>query len=850
MKKQLKFATGLLCASTLTYAQQPVTDPQKVLHEDNAAFVFSESQLGEDDDVTQSISVVSSNNNVFTSNVGYTFSPMRYKYRAYDSRYNDIYFNGVQVNNAENGRFSYSTIGGMNDATRGMESSLPFESNAFSFAGLGGSNNYDFRASHYAAGGKATLSGANRNYRLRGMFTYATGLKENGWAFMGTVGYRWANEGWVEGTFYNSLAYFLSAQKVFNSRHSLSFATWGNPTERSTQGASTDEAYWLANDRYYNPYWGYQDGKKRNSRVVNNYEPSAIITWDFNINDKAKLTTTLFGRYAMYSSTKLNYNGSENPAPDYWKNFPSAVYNVWDASDVGNTEYSLQSWIDSRDYWMASKANRQIQWDKLYYANRQQNLTGRDAAYYVQAKHNDHLMINLASTLDLAVTKNSKWQVGVNIGTNKGMHYQTMEDMLGAQNMHNINNYAIGTYTPSDPRVQYDLNNPNGRVNEGDRFGYDYNLFVNKVTLWTQYALDKGIAHSYIAGKVGAAHMWREGNMRNGLAADYSYGKSKKARFLDGGFKIGTNLNLGYGNTLTFGAGMEVRSPQAYTAFQAPEINNNFAENLRCEQVSSVELGYALNTSWLRANLTGYFTHTSKGNEWQNFYYDDVNSFTYVSLNGVTKNYYGVELGMQFKVTSNFKINLLGVYSDAKYTENTDVSYMHSTSGELWHDVCMNKNMRESGTPLTVGSIGLSYNIKGWYLDLTGNYYDRIYLSYAPNLRYLETLKNMGNVDNEGNYNVPEQLKGKGGFMLDASIGKQFRVGKNKLSVNLMLTNITNNQKMVSGGYEQSRSNYSASDKGDGTYETGSKRIYDFQKNAKKYYVQGINGMLNINYRF
>ncbi len=850
MKKQLKLAAGLLCVSAVTHAQQTVTDPQKTIHEDNAAFVFSESQLGEDDDVAQSISVVSSNNNVYTSNVGYTFSPMRFKYRAYDSRYNDIYFNGVLANNGENGRFSYSTIGGMNDATRSREAAMPFESNTFGIAGLGGSNNYDFRASHYAAGGKATLSGANRNYRLRGMFTYATGLKDNGWAFMGTVGYRWANEGWVEGTYYNSLAYFLSAQKVFNSRHSLSFATWGNPTERSTQGASTDEAYWLANDRYYNPYWGYQDGKKRNSRVVNNYEPSALITWDFNISEKAKLTTTVLGRYAMYSSTKLNYNGAENPAPDYWKNFPSAVYNVWDGSDVGNTEYSLQSWVNSRDYWMTSKDNRQIQWDKLYYANRQQNLTGQDAAYYIQAKHNDHLTVNLASALDLAVTKDSKWQVGINLGTNKGMHYQTMEDMLGAENMHNINNYAIGTYTTHDPEVQYDLNNPNGRVGKGDRFGYDYNLFVNKMTLWTQYALDKGIAHSYIAGKVGASHMWRDGNMRNGLAADNSYGKSQKARFLDGGVKIGTNLNLGYGNTLTLGFGMEARSPQAYVAFQAPEINNNFAENLKCEHVSSVELGYALNTSWLRANLTGYFTHTSKGNEWQNFYYDDVNSFTYVSLNGVTKNYYGVELGMQFKVTSNFKINVLGVYSDAKYTENTAVSYMHSTSGTLYHDVCMNKNMRESGTPLTAGSIGLSYNIKGWYLDLTGNYYDRIYLSYAPNLRYTETLKNMGNVDNEGNYNVPEQLKGKGGFMLDASIGKQFRIGKNRLSVNLMATNVTNNQKMVSGGYEQSRSNYSASDKGDGNYETGSKRIYDFQKNPKKYYVQGINGMLNINYRF
>ena len=126
------------------------------------------------------------------------------------------------------------------------------------------------------------------------MYTYASGLSQKGWAFMGTVGYRWADMATsnVEGNFYNSLAYFLSVQKVFNEKHSLNLATWGNPTERAQQGASTDEAYWLADNRQYNPYWGYQGGKKRNSRVVNNFEPSALLTWDFQIKDNMKLTTS------------------------------------------------------------------------------------------------------------------------------------------------------------------------------------------------------------------------------------------------------------------------------------------------------------------------------------------------------------------------------------------------------------------------------------------------------------------------------------------------------------------------------------------------------------------------------
>jgi hypothetical protein len=62
-----------------------------------------------------------------------------------------------------------------------------------------------------------------------------------------------------------------------------------------------------------------------------------------------------------------------------------------------------------------------------------------------------------------------------------------------------------------------------------------------------------------------------------------------------------------------------------------------------------------------------------------------------------------------------------------------------------------------------------------------------------------------------------------------------------------MLTNILNNRKMVSGGFEQSRSNYTTDQT---TGEKTSIRTYNFQKNPMKYYVQGFNFMLNLNYRF
>lgn len=849
MHNKLIIAVAALCYTPLAMAQNDSIGRKGAVMSETA-FTFTEAQLGEDDDMSQNVSIINSNSNIYASEVGYLFSPMRFRYRAFDQKYNDIYINGTPINDLETGQFRYSWVGGLNQQTRNMESAMPFEGNRFSMPGMGGSNNYNFRPASMPAGHRLTLSGANRNYTLRGMYTFNSGLNNKGWAFSANVTYRWASEGYVEGTFYNSLSYFFGVEKVFgDGQHSLSLVTWGNPTERASQGAGTDEMYWLANDRYYNPYWGYQNGKKRNSRVINDYSPTAMLTWDWTIDHNTKLTTSLLGKYTMYQSTKLNYNNADNPHPNYWKNMPSSYYDVWDDTDEANrTPQALEDWNRAYTFWTSSKANRQINWDRLYYSNNQAAAQGQDAIYYIQAKHNDALTLTLASTLNKQLKKNMLWNVGIMASTNKGMHYQTMEDLLGATTYHNINTYALGTYDRNSDEIQYDLNHRNAIIGEGDRFGYDYNLFVNNAKAWTSFSHDWGILHYTIAGKIGYTSMQRDGKMRNGLAANNSYGKSGVAQFLDGGVKLGTSFNLGRGNTLTVGAGYETRAPQARTAFASPEINNDYVTNLKNEKVFSAEIGYQLQTSWLHANINAYYSYLTDVTDWQNYYFDDINSFSYVSLTNIKKVYSGVEAGLRFKVTSSFDINLIGQISEAKITNNSNVRYMNSTSAQYTDEIVYNKDMRDAGTPLTAASLGLSYHKGGWFIDLNCNYYDRIYLSYSPSYRYASTLDTRqivtGNIyDNDGNVlpSAVEQAKGKGGFMVDGSIGRSIYLKRGSLSINLMVTNILNNQNLCTGGYEQSRSDYTNS---------GNIRAYRFSKNPMKFYAYGTNGMLNITYRF
>ena len=106
MRKEFLTAVLLTASALQANAQVNTSETEKDLKQDNAAFVFTESQLGEDEDMTQNVIMMSSNSNVYTSNVGYLWSPATLKYRAYNTRYTDLYKNGLNVNKGQNGHFN------------------------------------------------------------------------------------------------------------------------------------------------------------------------------------------------------------------------------------------------------------------------------------------------------------------------------------------------------------------------------------------------------------------------------------------------------------------------------------------------------------------------------------------------------------------------------------------------------------------------------------------------------------------------------------------------------------------------------------------------------------------------
>ncbi|MDD4609615.1 MAG: TonB-dependent receptor [Bacteroidaceae bacterium] len=812
MKKKLGLLSVLLCTSSFIFAQ--TTNTAKDFKEKNNTFTFTESQLGEDADVSQSVAAITSaTDDVYLSNVGYSFSPMRFRVRGYDSQYNGVYINGILFNNTEIGRFSYGLIGGLNDATRNKEGIANFEQNGFSFGSIGGATNITMRASQYAAGNKLTLSATNRNYVARGIFTHSTGLLDNGWAFTGTIGFRWANEGQVDGTFYNAFSYFFSAEKKIDDRNSISISSFGAPTERGQQGASTQEAYDLAGSNYYNPYWGYQNGEKRNSRVVRSFEPTTIATWNFELDKKTKLVTSLAFKYSSYGTSAFGFgNNALDPRPDYTKKLPSYFT---DAEKEAVTKA-----------WETDEAYRQVNWDEIYRTNQQQNQFNETASYYLEERHNDQMTLALSSVLNKSF-KSTHLTAGLEVNSTKGLHFKKMKDLLGATSFVDLDAFAIRDFGETSPMAQNDMDNPNRSIATGDKFGYNYNVYNNKARLFAQGKTVTRYFDFFYGANIGGTQMYRDGLMRNGRAPEgnASKGLSDKKFFTEYAVKGGATFKINRNHTFTLSGIYENRAPLSRNAFVAPRIKNLYVDGITTEKILNGNFDYNFTVGPVHGRIGAFYTKFTDVTELEAFYDDDSHKFTYLSMNNIDKQNYGFEAGVEVRINSSLSVTGLATYSDSQYKNNPTATLTYESSNEVvTGQTVYCKDFRQSGTPLSAYSLGIDYNKSGWFFSVNGNYYDDIYLDFSTIRRLSKT------IIAEENRDPQEKLAG--GFMLDASIGKYIRLSKGRsISINLSGNNLLNKTDQRTGGYEQNR-------------------IDGDKYQSKYFYARGINGYLNISYRF
>jgi hypothetical protein len=776
---------------------------------------ISDSEIRES--AAQSVSgVLSASRDAFNAAASFTFSAARFKVRGYDNDNFITYMNGVPMTDLYNGNSMFYLWGGLNDVTRNRENVSNLFPGTFSFGGIGGSNYVDTRASKQRKQLATSFALSNRAYDNRVMMTYGTGLLKGGWAFAGSISRRWSDEGYIAGTYYDGWSYFAAAEKIINYSHSVSLTMFGTPTERGRSSPATKEMYDLAGSNYYNPTWGYQNGEKRNASVNTSHQPTAILSHDWKINNQSLLRTSVGYTFGENVNTGLDWYNAPDPRPDFYRKLPSYY------SEFPEISAQIEALL------RASEELRQIQWDDLYQANYNSfetvqdvdgiagnTVSGRRSRYIIEERVTDSKKLHISSYYNTSITDNFQFTAGAAYMKQTTDYFKRVKDLLGGDFYVDINQYAEQDFADSLNFIQNDVNRPNRILKEGDKFGYDYTASISRTQGWAQGQWKLNKVDVFAAVELSQTSFVRTGNVKNGLFQDNSFGDSEKQSFFNYAVKGGLTYKINGRNYLFANAASLTRAPFFENSFISARTRNQLAPGLDSEKILSAEGGYLLRAPKAKARAVAYYTQFEDQTNTVSFYHSDYRNFVNYTLTNIDKRHIGLELAFDYNLGKGLSANVVAAIGQYYYTDRPNATITVDNTSEILaeNETVYAKNFYVAGTPQSAYTLGLNYRAKRfWFVTMNFNFYDNNYIDFNPARRTDAAVDLVPEGSDQWN-NILGQQQTDSQFTIDFFGGKSWKLNNyfkgikrnTFLVLNVGVSNLTNNQDLVTGGFEQLR---------------------------------------------
>lgn len=798
--------------------------------------IISESDL-DSDEPTQNVSgLLQSSRDIYVRTAGFTFGQTRFRIRGYDSENTTVLIGGVPMNDMETGRAYWSAWGGLNDITRWQEIDFGIAPSPYTFGGVSGATNIEARASKLRAGTRFTYSNTNRAYRHRLMATHNTGMMDNGWAVSVSGSRRWAEEGYVEGTFYDAWSYFLSLEKKINNNHSIGLITFAAPSQVGRSGVATQEAYDLSGTNYYNPNWGFQNGEKRNARVATYNQPRIILSHYWEPDRSTRLSTSVAHFFGRYGSTALDWYDAPDPRPDYYRKMPS----FWKNNPSLFEQYT--------ERWMNDQTVRQLDWDFMYFANSKNlytvndafgiegnDVTGNLSKYIIEDRRNDHNQWQFNTNLWKEINPNIIINSGINLSWFKGQTYKVVEDLLGGDFYIDVDKFAERDF-PDPQSAQNDLRNPNRVLTEGDIFGYDYHSNINKYEAFVQANFTYPRFDYFVAANASMTEFWRTGNMQNGKFPTESLGDSEKQNFTNFGLKGGVTWKITGRHYLLANAMYMTRAPYFRDSYISPRTRDHVVSGITSEKILSGDISYVLRAPRVQARATLYYTEFNDQIYSRSFYHERLRSFVNYQMTGVDVRSSGAELGVDYKLTSTVNVTGVAGLGQLIYNSRPVATISQDNNSEILAEgrEIFFKNYYVGGSPQTALSGGVRYNSpRYWWIGVNFNFFDDIYIEPNPDRRSEAAAGTFATDDFRFN-ELLDQERLPSAYTMDIFGGKSWRFNQYFLVLSLSINNILNNQDFAFGGFEQFRFDPN-----------------DMERFPPKYfYLYGTQYFMNLSFRF
>lgn len=786
------------------------------IDQDLSIITLTDDELNDDASAADNISgLLQATRDVYLRTAAFEFSNSFFRIRGLNSENGTILINGIEMNKLFDGRPQWSNWGGLNDVVRNQEFSNGLSPSNFTFGGVLGSTNINVRASEQRPGTRISYASSNRSYVHRVMATYSSGMLDNGWAFTFSASRRAGQEGFNDGTSYNANSFFASIEKKINDKHSLNLVSIFAPNKRGKSSSNTQEVYDLKGIKY-NAFWGYQDGKIRNSRYKELVEPIVMLNHYWTLNDKTTLNTNVAFQSGSLGNSRLEFGGTDinpttgfpegggaNPDPTYYQKLPSyAARNFPDQPEIA---FGLREQFVN---------DGQMNWQAMYEANIANRINGGNSIFAHYEDRVDDTQITINSILNSEINDNISFTGSLNYRSLKSENFANMLDLLGGSGYLDIDPFA-DDLTNNPDQIQNDMLNPNRIVGVGDRYRYNFNIRANVASAFAQAVFKYRKVDFYTAASFTQTTYQREGLYQNGGFANNSFGKGRKVNFSGIGVKGGLTYKLTGRHLFDVNAGYLTKAPTIRNTYSNSRENHDIVPNITEEKILSLDASYILRSPIIQARLTGYLTKVYDANEVSFFFADgiggDNTAFVQEILQGIDRRHAGVEIGLEAQVTPTVKLKGAASIGQHIYDNNPNL-FLTSEDFSQKRDLgkAAMKNYRLASGPQTAYSVGFEYRDPDfWWISSTVNFMDNVYIDVSPLQRSQNFVLDFDGLPfNDYDPVIAKRLLQQEQFdsymFVNLVGGKSWKINNTFLSVFASVTNLFN-QEFRTGGFEQGR---------------------------------------------
>lgn len=667
----------------------------------------------------------------------------------------------------------------------------------------------------------ATLTDRNYRYGVRLAGSRTFGRK---WYLTAAADLRTGRDMHVEGVFTHAATVGFHLSHRTEHRGEFSLTGILPLSMRGTRLSSSEEAFTLTGNRLYNPAWGYQDGRVRNSRVRRETLPLVAAAWRGRLTASTTLTASLATEAGRSRYSSLGWYDARTPMPDNYRYLPGY------ADDRA-----------TREAWLANDPRyTQIDWDELI---RQNRMAADGAAVYALEDRVERLWTTtlhalFATDLDHRLTL----RYGVDLSFDDRRNYKQMRDLLGADHIVDIDQFLIDDDTYGT-QLQNDLRHPDRIIRTGDRFGYDYTLATRRLLVFLQADYRTDRFRGDLSLLFGSSAVNRRGHYEKELfPGSQSRGRSRVLRFAPYRLKATGGWAFTPRHYVELSLLAEARTPSAGDLFYQPLYNNLTLDNPSAEHTWAVEAVYRLTGPVLTLEAALFSVLTLDGVETRR-YYDDL-SYRYcdMAVTGLGTWSLGIETAADIRLSERWRLLLAASAGRYRYVRNPTVTVLSDVDNAPV-DIGSESRMggcRVGGAPQLTASAELAwFGPRGWGIRASSGYAGSRYVEPAV-LRRTDRVAGQTGVTPEAFAAFTRQERLADAFTLDASLFKSFWFDRSRLTVSLLLRNLTGQSSTAYNGYESLRVRRIRS--GDETFYTPHATRYSYLLPRSFY--------LTISYRF